>query len=150
MIDICEQTDFLYPMKADVYYPIINQNSYGQATKDWVYDRTIVCNASPIGTLNEESIKPDIFLQNKNKLIARTKKDPRISSKDVGNAITNILITNIRDSNDSIIQIETAGARSGRGTIYEVATVDPVVGPFGSVDYFKMLWRRTENQTVGD
>ena len=62
----------------------------------------------------------------------------------------NILITNIRDSNDSIIQIETAGARSGRGTIYEVATVDPVVGPFGSVDYFKMLWRRTENQTVGD
>ena len=52
--------------------------------------------------------------------------------------------------NDSIIQIETAGARSGRGTIYEVATVDPVVGPFGSVDYFKMLWRRTENQTVGD
>lgn len=150
MIDICEQTDFLYPMKADVYYPIINQNSYGQATKDWVYDRTIVCNASPIGTLNEESIKPDVFLQNKNKLIARTKKDPRISSKDVGNAITNILITNIRDSNDSIIQIETAGARSGRGTIYEVATVDPVVGPFGSVDYFKMLWRRTENQTVGD
>jgi hypothetical protein len=150
MIDICEQTDFLYPMKADVYYPIINQNSYGQATKDWVYDRTIVCNASPIGTLNEESIKPDIFLQNKNKLIARTKRDPRISSKDVGNAITNILITNIRDSNDSIIQIETAGARSGRGTIYEVATVDPVVGPFGSVDYFKMLWRRTENQTVGD
>ena len=150
MIDICEQTDFLYPMKADVYYPIINQNSYGQATKDWVYDRTIVCNASPIGTLNEESIKPDVFLQNKNKLIARTKKDPRISSKDVGNAITNILITNIRDSNDSIIQIETAGARSGRGTIYEVATVDPVVGPFGSVDYFKMLWRRTESQTVGD
>lgn len=150
MTDICEQTDFLYPMKADVYYPIINQNSYGQATKDWVYDRTIVCNASPIGTLNEESIKPDVFLQNKNKLIARTKKDPRISSKDVGNAITNILITNIRDSNDSIIQIETAGARSGRGTIYEVATVDPVVGPFGSVDYFKMLWRRTENQTVGD
>lgn len=74
MIDICEQTDFLYPMKADVYYPIINQNSYGQATKDWVYDRTIVCNASPIGTLNEESIKPDVFLQNKNKLIARTKK----------------------------------------------------------------------------
>jgi hypothetical protein len=25
-----------------------------------------------------------------------------------------------------------------------------MTGPFGSVDYFKMLLRRAENQTVGD
>ena len=26
----CEDTDFIYPMKADVYYPIISQGEYGQ------------------------------------------------------------------------------------------------------------------------
>ena len=47
----CETTDFIYPMKADVYYPIITQNNYGQANKEWVFDRTIVCNATtPTGS----------------------------------------------------------------------------------------------------
>lgn len=27
---ICEDTDFMFPMKADVYYPIITQGEYGQ------------------------------------------------------------------------------------------------------------------------
>ena len=91
-----------------------------------------------------------VFLKYENKLIARTKEDPRLSSNNANNATTNILITNIRDASDSLIYKETAGARSGRGTIYEVATVEPFTGPFGYTEYYKMLWRRAENQTVGD
>ena len=30
---LCEDTDFIYPMKADVYYPIITQGGYGQPKK---------------------------------------------------------------------------------------------------------------------
>ena len=146
----CEQTDFMYPMKADIYYPIISQTQYGQATKNWVFDRTIICNATSVGGAGQEDIKPATFLQFENKLIARTKADPRVSSNNADNAITNILISNIRTANDEIIYKETAGPRSGKGTIYEVATVEPFTGPFGSVEYFKMLWRRTENQTVSD
>jgi hypothetical protein len=149
-MDSCEVTDFMFPMKADIYFPILQQGDYGQPKKDWVYDRTITCNATPVGGLGTEDIKPEAFLQYENKLIARTVNDPRISSNKSSNAITNILITNIRDANDVIIYRESAGARSGRGTIYEVATVEPFTGPFGSTEYYKMLWRRTENQTVGD
>jgi hypothetical protein len=149
-MNICEATDFMYPMKADIYFPILTQGDYGQPKKDWVYDRTIVCNATTVGGAGTEDIKPEAFLQYENKLISRTKNDPRISSQNSTNAVTNILITNIRDANDRVIYKETAGARAGRGTIYEVATVEPFVGPFGSVEYYKMLWRRTENQTVGD
>ena len=147
---VCEDTDFMYPMKADIYYPIITQGDYGQPKKDWVFDKTIACNAKSIGGAGSENIKPETFLQYENKLVARTKNDPRISSQNSTNAVTNILITNIRQENDQVIYKETAGARAGRGTIYEVATVEPFVGPFGSVEYYKMLWRRTENQTVGD
>ena len=149
-MECCPETDFLYPMKADVYHPIIKQTQYGQATKNWVYDRTITCNATSVGGLGSEDIKPDNFLKYENKLIARTKEDPRLSSNNANNATTNILITNIRDASDSIIYKETAGARSGKGTIYEVATVEPFTGPFGYTEYYKMLWRRAENQTVGD
>jgi len=149
-MECCPETDFLYPMKADVYHPIIKQTQYGQATKDWVYDRTITCNATSVGGAGTEDIKPETFLQYENKLIARTKQDPRTASTGADNAVTNILITNIRDNEDKLIYRETAGPRAGRGTIYEVATVEPFTGPFKNVEYYKMLWRRTENQTVGD
>jgi hypothetical protein len=149
-MECCPETDFLYPMKADVYHPIIKQTQYGQATKNWVYDRTIICNATSVGGAGTEDIKPETFLQYENKLIARTKQDPRTASTGADNAVTNILITNIRDNQDKLIYRETAGPRAGRGTIYEVATVEPFTGPFNNTEYYKMLWRRTENQTVGD
>ena len=146
----CDTTDFIYPMKADIYYPIITQNSYGQPNKEWVFDRTIVCNATTVGGAGDVELKPDTFLQYDGKLVCRSKSDIRVSSNESENAITNILITNIRSKTDIILYKETAGPRTGRGTIYEVGTLEPFVGPFGEIEYYKMLWRRTENQTVGD
>ena len=146
----CETTDFLYPMKADIYYPIISQNQYGQANKNWVFDRTVVCNATPVGGAGTEEIKPEIFIQYKDKLVSRTKTDLRISSTNEPYAETNILITNIRSSNDLLIYKETAGPRNGKGTIYEVGTLEPFVGPFGDIEYYKMMWRRSDNQDVND
>ena len=140
----------MYPMKADIYYPVITQTDYGQATKKWVLDRVIILNATPVGGAGQEDIKPEIFLQYDNKLVGRVKEDPRMSTSNGSNAITNILIVNIRNAQDVLIYKETAGVRAGRGTIYELGTVEPMTGPFGSIDYYKMLLRRAENQTVGD
>ena len=146
----CDTVNFLYPMKADIYYPIISQNQYGQPKKAWVFDRTVACNATPVGGAGTEELKPEVFLQYKDKLVCRTRGDLRISSNDDSNAESNILITNIRSSNDLIIYKETAGPRAGKGTIYEVGTLEPFVGPFGDIEYYKMLWRRTENQDIDD
>lgn len=150
MDQCCPETDFMYPMKADIYYPVISQTDYGQATKKWVLDRVIILNATPVGGAGQEDIKPEIFLQYDNKLVGRVKEDPRMSTSNGSNAITNILISNIRNAQDVLIYKETAGVRAGRGTIYELGTVEPMTGPFGSIDYYKMLLRRAENQTVGD
>lgn len=149
-MECCVEPDFIYPMKADIYYPIITQNQYGQPNKNWVYDRTVICNATPVGGAGTEELKPEVFLQYDGKLVARSKIDIRLSSNGESNAISNILITNIRNANDSLIYKETAGPRSGRGTLYEVGTLEPFSGPFGDVEYFKMLWRRSENQDVAD
>ena len=146
----CPETDFMFPMLADIYYPIITQNNYGQPQKEWVYDRTIGCNATSVGGAGQEEIKPEIFIQYQNTLVARSKSDIRISSNNDSNALTNILITNIRDAYNNVLYKETAGPRSGRGTIYEIGTFEPFVNPFGKVEYYKILLRRTESQAVGD
>lgn len=144
----CETPDFLYPLYADIYYPIVTQGEYNEIKKTWVFDRTIICNASPVGGAGTEDIKPAEFLQYENKLVARTKNDIRISSINNDQAVTNILITNIRTSSGEILYKETAGVRGGKGTIYEIATVEPFLGPFNNIEYYKMLWRRAENQAV--
>jgi hypothetical protein len=150
-MDCCsDTTDFIYPMLADIYYPIIAQGTYGEVNKEWVFDRTIACNATSVGGAGKEDIKPDMFLQYENKLIARSKTDLRVTSRKSKEAVTNILITNVRFANGDAIYKETAGPRTGKGTIYEIGTLEPFVGPFNNVEYYKMLWRRTENQAVGD
>ena len=110
----CDTTNFMYPMKADIYFPILAQGDYGQPKKDWVYDRTIICNATPVGGAGTEDIKPESFLQYENKLIARVSSDPRLSSNNSYNAITNILITNIRNANDS----DWMSCRAAHSSIY--------------------------------
>jgi hypothetical protein len=137
-------------MLADVYYPIITQGPFGEILKEWVFDRTISCNATSVGGAGSEQIKPDMFLQYEDKLVVRSRGDLRIKSNLSQEATTNILVTNIRLSHGQLIYKETAGPRAGKGTIYEIGTLDPFTGPFNNIEYYKMLWRRTESQAVGD
>ena len=146
----CDTTDFMYPMLADVYYSIISQDEYGKAVKDWVFDKTITCNAQPLTKRTQEEINPAIFLQSEGKLVARSRSDIRTSSNGQDSALTNILITNVRLPGDNIVYRETAGPRSGRATIFEIATLEPFVGGLQTIEYYYMMWRRSENQTVGN
>jgi hypothetical protein len=78
--------------------------------------------------------------------VGRLKADPRLSSRQEKNSITNVILTNIKDKQKNYLYNETAGVRSGRSTIFELASVEPFVGPFGSIEYYKVVIRRSENQ----
>lgn len=145
---LCELTDFIYPMKADIYYPIVSQGAYGEVKKQWVLDRTVGCNFTIAGTAYQEDVKPNVNITKENMLIGRVKSDIRISEKNNPNSITNVVVTNIRDKYDNQIYLETSGVRSGKATIYEVATNDPILGPFNEVEYYKVILRRSENQAT--
>lgn len=147
---VCEQTDFMFPLLADVYYPIIKQNAYGQPQKDWVFDRSIACYLSSTDRKNTEEVNPKAYIVLENKLVGRVKGDIRYSSHNDGNPITGIIITNIRSGNGELVYRESAGPRSGKGTIYEVATINPFLGPSNTIEYFSVVLRRAENQSVGD
>ena len=145
-MSICETPDFMFPMMADVYYPITETTAYGNVTKNWVLDKTIVCSFNEAGISYKEDIKPDPNIKTEMLLLGRTKRDLRISSTDTNNAATNVVITNIRDRFGNPIYLETSGPRNGKSTLFEIATEAPFVNPFGTVEYYKVVLRRSENQ----
>ncbi len=145
---ICESTDFLYPMLVDVYHPIVEQGTYGNVKKTWVLDRTIACSFTAPATALKEEVTPNVNITQQKALSGRTKSDLRISSQDAGNAMTNIILTNIRDANCNEIYTETSGARANKSTIFEVAASEPFVGPFGTIEFYRVTLRRSENQAV--
>jgi hypothetical protein len=136
----------MFPMQADIYYPIVDQGAYGNVIKRWVLDRTIACSFTPAGTAFREEVTPNINITQDKILIGRSKTDVRISSTDNASAVTNVIITNIKDKNCNPIYIETSGPRAGKSTLFEIATNEPFAGPFGSVDYYKLIIRRSQNQ----
>ena len=144
-MESCEDTDFMYPMKADVYYPIVEQGAYGNVQKTWVFNRTIICNFSKDGTVDEE-VKPNVNITLKKVWMGRTKKDIRFSQENNADAITNVVITNIRTKTDVPLYIETSGVRAGKSTIYEIESQSPIIGPFGDPEYYALAIRRSENQ----
>ena len=144
----CNSTDFMFPMCADVYYPIVDQGPYGDVKKTWVLDRSIACSFNSAGSAFKEEVVPNVNLMQEKLLIGRVKSDIRISSRDSANSIINVIVTNIKDSNGNAIYVETAGARAGKSTIFEIATQEPFVGPFGGIEYYNLVIRRSENQAV--
>ena len=145
-MESCEDTDFMYPMKADIYYPIVEQGAYGNVQKTWVFNKTVVCNFSKDGTVDEE-VKPNVNITLKKVLMGRTKRDIRFSQEENTEAITNVVITNIRTRTDVPLYIETSGIRAGKSTIYEIESQSPIIGPFGDPDYYALAIRRSENQS---
>jgi hypothetical protein len=133
-------------MQSEIYYPKTEQSAFGNVTKQWSLDRKIICNFTPAGTAFKEEIVPNIDLKQDSLLIGRVKADVRFSSLGQGYALTDIVITNITDSSGTEIYLETAGARKGKSTIFEIATIQPFSGPFGKVEYYKIIIRRSENQ----
>lgn len=145
---ICETPDFMFPMQMDIFYPVVEQGAYGNVKKQWMHDRTVVCSVNPAGSAFKQEVTPNVNITQESLILGRLKTDIRISSNDSRNAITNIVVTNVKDKNGVSVYMETSGPRSGKSTIFEVATLEPFVGPFGGVEYYKIVLRRSENQAT--
>lgn len=144
----CGSPDFMFPLSAEIYYPFVEQGAYGNVKKTWFLDRTIACYFAPAGSAGKEEVKPNVNITQEKVLVGRIKSDIRVSSQDGQNAITNIVISNIKDRNCNLIYTETSGVRAGKPTIFEIASQEPIVGPFGNVEYYNLVIRRSENQAV--
>lgn len=145
----CEtSTDFLFPLTAEIYYPIVTTGGYGEVKRQWVYDRTVACFFENPGRKTKEDVVPDPNITIDNSIFGRTRSDVTTSSRGSLNALTNILITNIRGKDGQFVYNESSGPRAGLATIFEIGSFNPNVSPFGTVDYYKLLLRRSDNQSA--
>jgi hypothetical protein len=138
----------MYPMLADIFYPIVDQGAFGNIEKQWILDKTIAGNFNPTGQAFKEEVKPNVAIVKDFVLIGRVKTDIRVSSQKTNNAITNVIVSNIRDKSGRLVYTETSGPRVGKSTIFEIATLEPYIGPFGDADFYKLMLRRSENQAA--
>lgn len=145
---ICETTDFAYPLLADIYYPVVETGAYGNLKKQWVLDKTVACFFNVAGSKYKQDVGTEANINVDNSIMGRLRNDPTQSSTESLYSITNIVITNIRGKDGKLIYNESAGPRSGNATLFEIATLNPIVGPFGKVEYYKVILRRSENQAV--
>jgi len=145
---ICETTDFMYPLLMDVYYPIIETGAYGNLKKQWVLDRTVACFFNPAGRKFKEDVQINPNITIDNSLVGRVRNDITESNGNDLYAMTNIIITNIRDNSGNYIYNESAGPRKGQPTIFELSTSNPIVGAFGKTEYYKLVINRSDNQAV--
>lgn len=136
----------MFPMQADVFYPMVEQGQYGAVSKQWLLDKVIVGNFTPAGAAMKEEVIPNVNVTKDVLLLCRIKSDIRISTREANNAVTNIIVTNIRNASGQELYLETAGPRNGKSTLFEVATQEPHLNPFGGIDYYKLVLRRSENQ----
>jgi hypothetical protein len=138
----------MFPMQVDVFYPIVDQGAYGNIKKQWILNKVIACHFTTAGLKAKEEVVPNINITQDTLIIGRVKSDIRISNLDDQNSLTNIILTNIQDKQCNNIYIETSGIRAGKSTIFEVASQEPFVGPFGNIEHYKLVLRRSENQAV--
>lgn len=141
-------TDFAFPMLADVYYPSVEQGAYGNVSKTWMLDRTVACNLEPAGSKTKEAVEPNLAVTNSLLLSGRVRSDLRITDGGGMKSVTNVIVTNVRDAASNNIYLETSGPRMGKATLFEIATHEPAIGPFGKADYYKVVLRRSDNQEV--
>jgi hypothetical protein len=144
----CETTDFVYPLLADIYYPIVEQGAYGNVKKQWVLDRTIACFFNPASRKFKQDVVINTSITIDNSLVGRVRTDITENKGNELYSITNIIITNIRDKNGDIIYTESSGIRKGQPTIFEISTSNPIVGAFGKTEYYKLVITRSDNQAV--
>jgi hypothetical protein len=144
----CEPTDFLYPLLADVFYPMVEQGAYGNVKKQWVLDRTIAVALNPAGRKYQQQVQTNANITLDNSLVGRTRTDILTTSRESLSAVTNVIIANVRDTSGNVIYNESSGVRAGKSTIFEVSTFTPIVGPFGSTEYYKLVVSRSDNQAA--
>jgi hypothetical protein len=130
-------------MTLDIYYATSAQDKFGKKNKTWNFDSALKCYIETVGSEDDSKT----FFEYKDKLIGRTKVDPRKSSAGQYYPITDIAITNIRDTKTSAeFYIETAGQKSGESSIYELSAVEPYVNPWNEIEYYRVFLTKMDAQ----
>jgi hypothetical protein len=144
--------DILFPMTADVYYSITQQQDYGNISKTWGFDRTVQCSViselSNKGFRGELKTKGQDFVYDSNAFF-RTKEDLRKKSNGTYYPITAVSITNIKDPAGNDVWINGQNLTNSAGAIktkYEIKTIVPTFNYDHTLRHFRLFISKSQIQ----
>lgn len=148
-------SSLFFQMKCDVYYAVEAQGKHGSIEKRWEFDSTSPCSFYTIGDKgndNNFTFDDSRFYRLETMLYGRLKADPRKSSAGLFYPLSHILLTNIRSGtcNDEVFFVETNGSYESVPTIYEIKTCQPYIGPFNTIEYYKIQLERSDTQELNE
>lgn len=138
--------DLFYPMTADIYYATQEQNDFGEITSTWNRDRSVRCSAikeNP-NSRTPTFISPTTNLEYDIVINFRTNEDIQISSDNEDYKVTNILITNIKDSSGNVIWKEDRE----NPTVFEIRAIEPMMDVSSNIMGYRIHCVRRETQVL--
>lgn len=142
----CEN-DPLMSMSIDFYYSTETQDRYGKEVKNWQYGQTLIGYAQVLGSVDIKALKTGMFFEYNDKLIGRTRVSPAISAEGLNYPITSIVATNIVDTRTGTqLYVENSGEFVGQPTVYDIFAIEPYVNPWNEIEYYKILFNRSDRQ----
>ena len=148
-------SSLLFQMQCDIYYATEKQDKYGKVEKKWQFDMSENCSFYTLGDQsnnNNFTFDDERFYRLETMLYGRFKTDPREGSDGQFHPLSHILVTNIRAAgcNDQVFFIESNGQYEGKPTIFEIKTCQPYIGPFNTVEYYKIQLERSDTQELNE
>jgi hypothetical protein len=142
-------------MQCDIYYAAESQDKYGKVDKKWEFDMIEKCSFYTLGDKSNEnnfSFDDEKFFKLETMLYGRFQADPRKSSSGLYYPLSHILVHNVRGAtcNNESFFIETNGDYVGKPTVFEIKTCQPFVGPFNTVEYWKIQLERSDTQELNE
>jgi hypothetical protein len=144
-----------FQMKCDIYYATEDQDKYGKVNKKWTFDLSQDCSFYTLGDKSNDdnfTFDDQKFYKMETMLYGRSKKDIRVDSSGLYHPLSHILIANIRGNtcNTDTFFFETNGDYVGKPTIFEIKMVQPYIGPFSTVEYYKVHLERSDTQELNE
>lgn len=152
-------TSLFFQMDCDIYYAIEQEDKYGKVKKEWFFDMVEPCSFYTLGDQSNNNNftftgdNMDQFYKLETMLYGRFQSDPRKGSDGLYHPLSHILVTNIRGStcNTETFFVETTtGGYESTPTIFEIKTCQPFVGPFNTIEYWKIQLERSDTQELND
>ncbi len=148
-------SSLFFQMQCDIYYATESQDKYGKVDKTWGFDMVEPCSfytLSDKSNSNNFTFDDEKFFKLETMLYGRFQSDPRKGSDGVYHPLSHILVTNIRGAtcNDEPFFVEASDSYIGKPTVYEIKTCQPFIGPFNTVEYWKIQLERSDFQELND
>ena len=147
-------SSLFFQMECDIYYASESQDEYGGVDKKWEWDMVEPCSFYTLSDKNNSNnftYDDNRFYRLETMLYGRFKTDPRQSSTGLYYPLSHILVSGIRASGQcqgETFFIETDGDYVGEPTVFEVKSCQPFIGPFNTVEYYKIQLERSDIQGV--